>query len=83
MACAQPAFYGCTNLTCLLNVHPEVGRSLIAYDVIPASVTSGMLTPGVTFNTTAAISLTPITISVAQPNATTGATVVRALLTAC
>ncbi len=75
----QTPFYGCTNVTCLLNVHPEVGRSLIAYAELPQAVPSSELTPGATFNTTAAISLTPITISVAQPDSTTGSIVVSVL----
>ena len=76
---AQTPFYGCTNITCLLNVHPEVGRSLVAYAVLPRSVPTGMFTPGgPPFNTTAAIGLMPLTISVAPPDPATGAIVVRA-----
>ena len=55
----------------------QVGRSLVAYATLPESVSTAQLAPGTVFNTTAAISLTPITITAAQPNPLTGQITVR------
>lgn len=60
-------FFSCTNITCLLNNNPEIGRSLIAYASIPQAIPTTALRPGAIFNSSAAISLTPITVSVAPP----------------
>ena len=51
----------------LFLLRPQVGAKVISYSVVPQSLPSGSLTPGAVFNTTAAISLTPITLSVGQP----------------
>lgn len=55
----------------------QVGRSLVAYATLPESVSTAQLAPGSVFNTTAAISLTPITITAGQPNPLTGQITVR------
>lgn len=64
LAFTQP-LYSCTNLACLLISNPEVGRSLIAGASVLKPIPVAALTPGSIFNTSAAISLTPIPISVA------------------
>lgn len=71
-------FYGCTNMTCLLNSHPEVARGLVAYSTLQQPVTGQQLFNGAVFNTSAAIGLTPITIAVGPPDGST--TIVRPTL---